>query len=306
MARSRVRSAPPTQPGRGDRATVVSPDGSAPALRATPALVRISDLATQAGVPAATIKHYMREGLLPRPTTRTSRNMAYYDPQLAARVRTIKDLQTRRFLPLKLIHEIMEPAPSAAVRADAEAALREHLGELEPAIRAGTSDAQARRGRDHVGQTRAEVLAALDISAGELDDLAAKGLVSPAADGRYVDADLELLQVIDETRRQGMGDLFPMPILEPYAAAVRALIRTELELFRARVLAGGKLPPRPLDAVARDATRLGERLIVAMRAKLVIGELHAMAQPPAPAPAASPRTTPRSPRRSTAAPRRHR
>ena len=83
---------------------------------------------------------------------------------------------------------------------------------------------------------------------------------------------------------------------------MRALIRTELELFRARVLAGGKLPPRPLDAVARDATRLGERLIVAMRAKLVIGELHAMAQPPPPAPTPSPRPT----RRPTAAPRRHR
>ena len=46
MARSRVRSAPPTQPGRGDRATVVA----AKALRTTPALVRISDLASQAGV----------------------------------------------------------------------------------------------------------------------------------------------------------------------------------------------------------------------------------------------------------------
>ncbi len=292
MARPRVRSAPPTQPGRGGRATVVP----AKATRAATSLVRISDLARQAGVPAATIKHYMREGLLPRPTTRTSRNMAYYDPQLAARVRTIKDLQTRRFLPLKLIHEIMEPAPSAAVRADAEEALRSHLGELEPAIRAGTSDAQSRRGRAPGSQSRDEVLATLDLSAAELDDLAAKGLATAGPDGRYVDADLELLQVIDETRRQGMGDLFPMPILEPYAAAVRALIRTELELFRARVLAGGKLPARPLDAVARDATRLGERLIVAMRAKLVIAELHAMAQPPAPRP--TPRPTP--------APRRHR
>ncbi|MBK9031161.1 MAG: MerR family transcriptional regulator [Myxococcales bacterium] len=302
MARSRARLAPPTQPGREGRATFSSSSAApratrAPATRAAPppALVRISDLARQAGVPAATIKHYMREGLLPRPSARTSRNMAYYDPRLAERVRAIKDLQTRRFLPLKLIHEILEPAPSAAVRADADAALRRHLGELEPAIRAGASDAQARRGHDPAARTTAEVLATLAISDGELAGLVEAGLATPDADGVYRGADLELLEVIDETRARGLGDLFPMAILGPYAGAVRALVRTELDLFRARVLAGSALPPRPLDEIARDATRLGERLVVAMRAKLVIDELRAVARPtspPAPAPVRPP--SPRS------------
>ena len=42
-------------------------------------LLKMSELAEASGVSAGTIKHYLREGLLPEPV-RTSRNMAYYPP----------------------------------------------------------------------------------------------------------------------------------------------------------------------------------------------------------------------------------
>jgi hypothetical protein len=110
--------------------------------------------------------------------------------------------------------------------------------------------------------------------------------VQPSAfkggDPVYTGADLDMLEVIDETRRKGLGELFPLAILEPYAAAIRTLIRVELELFRRQVLAGAALPPQPLDEIAREATALGERLIVAMRSKLLIPELQAVANPGSP------------------------
>src|SRR5688572_6247656 len=77
-----------------------------------------------------------------------------------------------------------------------------------------------------------------------------------------------------------VGDLFPMAILGPYAAASQSLVRVGLELFRRRVLGGAALPALPLPDIARDATALGERLVVAMRAKLVVPELRALAAPP--------------------------
>ena len=48
---------------------------SAPAAE----LLKISELAERSGVPVATVRHYLREGLLPEPV-KTSRNMAYYPP----------------------------------------------------------------------------------------------------------------------------------------------------------------------------------------------------------------------------------
>lgn len=239
------------------------------------------------GVPTPTIKHYVREGLLSGPHKRTSRNMAYYDARLAERVKVIKELQQERFLPLKIISDLLEPPPSAAIRADLDQVQRRQLGELEPAIRAGSLEARRKRTSAPARKRgKSEVLAELNISAEDLDLLSGLNLVAATAfrggDPVYTGADLDLLEIIDETRRKGLGELFPMAILEPYAAAIRTLVRVEIELFRRQVLSGAKLPPLGLDDVAREATALGERLVVAMRAKLMIPELQAVARPPAP------------------------
>lgn len=69
--------------------------------------LKISELAARAGVPVATVRHYLREGLLPE-GEKTSRNMAYYPPELAERIKLIKQLQEERFMPLKAIGEVLD------------------------------------------------------------------------------------------------------------------------------------------------------------------------------------------------------
>ena len=262
------------------------------------------------GVPTPTIKHYVREGLLSGPDRRTSRNMAYYDARLAARVKVIKELQQARFLPLRIIAELLEPAPSSAVRADLDEVQRRQLGELGPAIKAGSQEARRRRAAPARRRTRAEVLADLRITEEDLWLLARLELVAPSgyrgSEPIYEGADLDLLEIIDETRQKGLGDLFPMAILEPYAAAIRTLVRVELELFRRQVLAGAALPPMPLDEIAREATALGERLVVAMRAKLVLPELQVVSRPAAPAPDGAAAAPTAAPAPATPRPRRPR
>src|SRR5207244_10598029 len=70
-------------------------------------LMKISELAEASGVSAGTIKHYLREGLLPEPV-KTSRNMAYYPPEFVERIRLIKQLQEERFMPLRVIRDLLE------------------------------------------------------------------------------------------------------------------------------------------------------------------------------------------------------
>jgi DNA-binding transcriptional MerR regulator len=77
-------------------------------------LLKISELAERAEVPVATVRHYLREGLLPEPV-KTSRNMAYYPPEFVERIRTIKRLQEERFMPLRVIKDTLlaERTPEA-------------------------------------------------------------------------------------------------------------------------------------------------------------------------------------------------
>ena len=82
-------------------------------MSAAEGLLKMSELAEQSGVSAGTIKHYLREGLLPEPV-RTSRNMAYYPPEFVERIRLIKRLQEDRFMPLRLIKGVIDEDPERA------------------------------------------------------------------------------------------------------------------------------------------------------------------------------------------------
>src|SRR6186997_3472213 len=71
------------------------------------------ELADAAGVSSGTIKHYLREGLLPEPV-KTSRNMAYYPPEFVERIKLIKQLQEERFMPLAVIKSMLDEDPERA------------------------------------------------------------------------------------------------------------------------------------------------------------------------------------------------
>ena len=234
-------------------------------------LVKISELARLAGVTTSTIKFYMAEGLLPEPALRTSRNMAYYDPALASRIRTIKHLQQEHFIPLKRIGEVLEPAPSALVRHDLAEETDRWLQTVAPSVHA----------QRPASLTRGEVIDQFGISESDLGILDRLGLGSKQSkddtEAVYKGAELEILQVIADTREKELGSLFPMDIFEPYTKALTNLVQTEIDLFRNRLLSGALQPTeKPIEEVVDQITRLSERLIVAIRSKLILTILDKM------------------------------
>ncbi len=97
-------------------------------------MLKMSELAQRSGVSAGTIKHYLREGLLGSDddVVRTSRNMAYYPEQFVDRVRLIKRLQEERFMPLRVIRDVMGSDPERAARViELEDRILELAAELE-------------------------------------------------------------------------------------------------------------------------------------------------------------------------------
>jgi DNA-binding transcriptional MerR regulator len=73
--------------------------------------LRIGQLAKMAGVSPSTIKHYVNQGLLPRPM-KTSKNMAYYDKSCIDKIRLIKQIQKEKFLPLDVIKRLIDSGES--------------------------------------------------------------------------------------------------------------------------------------------------------------------------------------------------
>ena len=227
----------------------------------------------------------MSEGLLPEPALRTSRNMAYYDPRLAERIRAIKNLQQNHFLPLKMIGEMLEPPPSADVRADVKDTSHKQMINIAPGIREGQAAAREGRQSDSGPSQLSvnDILRTLELDEGELSFLQAAGLIEPDSlktkDSLVGGSELDLLRVIHDTRVKNLGDFFPLEILPEYVDALRILVRMELTLFRRRVMEGAKIPDGSLMDIAREATHLSERLVVAMREKIMFAELETLIAP---------------------------
>ncbi len=75
--------------------------------------LKISELAELSGVSVPTIKYYIREGLIPRPTS-DGRKVSNYDPDCVDRIVLIKKLQKERYLPLTVIKKLIstdKPVP---------------------------------------------------------------------------------------------------------------------------------------------------------------------------------------------------
>jgi DNA-binding transcriptional MerR regulator len=68
---------------------------------------RMKDLCEATGIPRQAIHFYIQEGLLP-PGVKTGRNMAFYGEEHLERLKTIKQLQHERFLPLKAIKAVLD------------------------------------------------------------------------------------------------------------------------------------------------------------------------------------------------------
>ena len=217
-------------------------------------LIKIGELARRSGVPIATLKHYLREGLI-QPVRKSGRTMAWYDPALATRVKAIKRLQRDQFLPLDLIKKTVDgaaAAPDELAAADAIASvLAEHGG--------------------HQSRTRAELIER-GVPARELDWLANAGIAVPV-DGAYTGDDLALLVTLGSARASGITpDMLPFAILGDYLAALRALVDVELRLFRTGVI--GRAPAGQIGPITEAATRLSERLVILLRRKLLLPTLH--------------------------------
>ena len=218
-------------------------------------LLRMGELAEASGVSAATIKHYLREGLLPEPV-KTSRNMAYYPPEFVDRIRLIKQLQEERFMPLRVIRSMLDEDPDRA----------RTLVELEDRILERALAGERTR------TSAAEVRERYDVPAEVLDRLEEIEVLSPNGRG-YTPSDIRIIEAISRFRAGGYEEAIGFTVYDTlrYKRAMEDLVREEVEVLMDRV-AGKMDPDRAMELIEAGAEPLKD-LIAAMHTKCLVAEL---------------------------------
>ncbi len=154
--------------------------------------LKISELAQAAGVPVATVRHYLREGLLPE-GEKTSRNMAYYPPELAERIRLIKQLQEERFMPLKVIAELLDGPGGDLDRLAAMVEAEERVFELALANE-----------RERIAA--AEISSRYEVPLEVIERLEEVGVIGPSEAGAYSPSDARIVESISRFRSGGYDE----------------------------------------------------------------------------------------------------
>jgi len=217
-------------------------------------LLRMRELAEASGVSAGTIKHYLREGLLPEPV-KTSRNMSWYPPEFVERIRLIKQLQEERFMPLKAIKAVLDEDPE---RAHALVALEDRILERarsDEGARVSRAEAARRYGVPREALTRLEEL----------------GILSPNSRG-YAALEQQILEAISRFRAGGYDEEIGFTVYDTlrYKQAVEPLAREEVELISERL--AGEDPDRVVALLEAGVEPLRD-LIGALHSKQLVAEM---------------------------------
>ncbi len=218
-------------------------------------MLRMGELARASGVSAATIKHYLREGLLPEPV-KTSRNMAYYPADFVDRIRMIKQLQEERYMPLRVIKDLLDEDPD---RARALIELGDRL--LEHALEGESERVSA-----------AEVRHRYDLPQDVLDRLAELDVLTPDESG-YSPSDVRIVEAISRFRAGGYEERIGFTVYDTlrYKQSMADLVRQEVDVLMER-LAGEMDPDGAMELIEAGTQPLND-LIAAMHTKALVAEL---------------------------------
>jgi DNA-binding transcriptional MerR regulator len=234
----------------------IEPKANTPA---TDDLLKMRELAERSGVSAATIKYYLREGVLGSEdgVVRTSRNMAWYPQEFVARIQLVKRLQEERYWPLRLIREVMQTSPDDVTR----------MIEAEDRILARAVEAN-----DTARMSRKAARETYELPQAVLDRLEEISVLTPTSRG-YDRDDVAIIEAISRFRAGGYEQSLGFTVYDTlrYRDAMAALVVEEVSTLVTRV-ATQVDEDRALEIIQSADGPLRD-LIGALHSKMLLSEL---------------------------------
>lgn len=226
---------------------------------------KMAELVRRTGVRRETIHFYIQNGLLPKPA-KPEKNVAYYDESYVKRIRQIKELQLKYFLPLKVIRDIithtdpqMSPTEMDLLRVGVSGLL--HLKELRRTRRPESLEELSLR----TGLPKEEIL---EMERCEM----ISSRTGPGRKRTYCEEDIRIVEAFAGIRKGGMTrELgFEVEHFRMQSDVVSALAIEEVKDFVRKLR--GKLPEDPelLGKISENAIETVNAFICQLRRKKIL------------------------------------
>ncbi len=205
--------------------------------------IRIDELAQRAGVPTRTIRYYTQQGLLPSPELQG--RVGYYDGRHLDRLRLIKELQEKRYLPLSVIRSVIRHFEEGAD-------LETMLAPLDIVFQPRWDATEQRE------FTRGELARAAGVDPSVVDAADEMGFLFPEKRGRerrYTVDDVQMLGVAKQWLDLGI----PRNLGTLYRESLEQISALQVKAFNENVVA-------PLAAEHLSSEEAKERLLEGYRA----------------------------------------
>jgi DNA-binding transcriptional MerR regulator len=190
----------------------------------------MKDLTAATGIPKATIQYYIKEGLIPKPV-KTHANMAYYSEEHINAIRLVRELQSKRYLPLSVIKKIVKH-DKGALSVDELQTIAKMDGKLFKNLKENLP----------IKQITAKQLAEwTGTETKEIRELERMGILHPQKKGKqlyYGEDDIRFMECWKKMRELGFSKElgFGPEVLAPHRELLERLVDEETKIMMDRTL----------------------------------------------------------------------
>jgi DNA-binding transcriptional MerR regulator len=222
-------------------------------------LLKMRELSRLTGIPPGTIRYYITEGLLPKPL-KTHRNMAYYDQSYVQRIKFIRELQEKRYLPLSIIKQILEQNDNSMDTQEIKTIL-----ELEGKLFKNISTLPKFKPLDINGLSDRT-----GMGVNEILEMEKTGIIWRKSDGRFDEDSVRILEILKKLREAGYTEEagFNADFIKIYVDLIEVLARQEVRFFSKTVT--GKMSSDDMVNMAESGINLLNNFIGLLRKRMIL------------------------------------
>ncbi|MBU0996308.1 MAG: MerR family transcriptional regulator [Proteobacteria bacterium] len=190
-------------------------------------LLKMKELCEQTDVTSGTIRYYIKQGLLPEPH-KPHKNMAYYEQGYVDKIKLIKDLQEKHYLPLNVIKMILDE------KGYDEAGVKDWLRQVDTA---SWFETQIENNGTQV-MTREELLQFTGIDPVDFDAAVSYNMLIPDKNGQFDKENIKTALLASEFRRIGLTEArgFTIEFLALHYNLLEFVVKKEVDIFARNII----------------------------------------------------------------------